>query len=109
MALVSPVCQIAQNAGLVPDEVLAKIKTSDDYNYGYNAGTNKYGDMLAFGILDPTRVTCSAIANAVSVAGMLLTTQCIISENKEDRNKRLERLKVLQHMAQESYKKEGED
>ena len=102
MALTAPVCQIAKNAGLNPDAVLACIKSKNEYTYGYDAGKDQYGNMFEFGILDPTKVTRSAIQNAISVAGMLLTTQCMITETGEDRDKRLQRLQALQTMVQEN-------
>jgi len=100
-ALTAPISQIAHNAGLDSSEVMSKVKAQSDYNYGYDCGKEQYGDMLTFGILDPTKVTRTALQNAVSVAGMLLTTQCTISESKEDRNKRIERLRAMQSMMQD--------
>jgi chaperonin GroEL len=100
-ALTAPISQIAHNAGLDSSEVMSKVRAQSDYNYGYDCGKEQYGDMLTFGILDPTKVTRTALQNAVSVAGMLLTTQCTISESKEDRNKRIERLRAMQSMMQD--------
>ena len=53
-------------------------------NYGYNAGTGEYGDMVEMGVLDPTKVTRTALQNAASVAGLMLTTDCMVAEHPED-------------------------
>ncbi len=78
-AMEDPMRQIATNAG---DEASVVVNTvlSGDGNYGYNAASSEYGDMLEMGILDPTKVTRSALQNAGSVAGLLLTTECMIAE-----------------------------
>ena len=54
-------------------------------NYGYNAATGEYGDMVEMGVLDPTKVTRTALQNAASVAGLMLTTECMIAELAEDK------------------------
>ncbi len=64
--------------------VLAKVRDSDNPNYGYDAQGNKYGDLLAMGIVDPAKVSRSALENAASVAGMILTTQTLISDQEEE-------------------------
>jgi chaperonin GroEL len=83
-AIESPVRQIVSNAGDSPDVVVHTILTGDA-NYGYDASTGQYGDMLELGIIDPTKVTKTALLNASSVAGLLLTTECSITNIKEDK------------------------
>ena len=75
--------QIATNAGDEASVVVNKV-LSESGNYGYNAATSEYGDMMEMGILDPTKVTRSALQNAGSVAGLLLTTECMIAELPKD-------------------------
>lgn len=78
-ALESPLRQIASNAGFEPAVVLEKVKAGTG-NYGFNAALEKYGDMLDFGILDPTKVTKCALENAGSIAGLMITTECAIAD-----------------------------
>jgi len=78
-ALEAPLRQIVANAGGKPDVVLEKVK-SESGNFGFNAATGEYGDMIKFGILDPAKVTRSALQNAASIAGLMITTECTISE-----------------------------
>lgn len=85
-AIESPVRQITANAGDSPDVVVNKI-LQGDANFGYNAATGEYGDMLELGIVDPTKVTKTAVLNASSVAGLLLTTECAITDIAEDDKK----------------------
>jgi chaperonin GroEL len=54
-------------------------------NFGYNAGTSEYGDMVAMGVLDPTKVTRTALQNAASIAGLMLTTDCMVADLPEDK------------------------
>lgn len=82
-ALVAPLRQIAENAGEDSSIVLQRIRESDDVNFGYNALTSKFGDMIEMGILVPTKVERVALTNAASVASLMLTTDCAISEIKE--------------------------
>lgn len=84
-ALEEPVRQIATNAGLEGSVIVDKIKNSDDSNFGYDAAKNEYGDMVAKGIIDPTKVTRSAIQNAASIASMLLTTESIVTDIPEEK------------------------
>ncbi len=84
-ALEEPVRQIAANAGLEGSVIVDKIKSSDNVNYGYDAAKNEYGDMVAKGIIDPTKVTRSAIQNAASIASMLLTTESIVTDIPEEK------------------------
>ncbi|MCW8924514.1 MAG: chaperonin GroEL, partial [Gammaproteobacteria bacterium] len=78
-AMEDPLRQIVTNAGDEASVVLANVVAKKN-NYGYNAATGEYGDMVKMGILDPTRVTRSALQNAASVAGLLITTECMIAE-----------------------------
>ncbi|UCC28713.1 MAG: chaperonin GroEL [Phycisphaerales bacterium] len=86
-ALSSPVRQIAANAGMDGSIVWQEIVENEDPNYGYNALTGAYGDMIQMGVLVPTKVERVALQNAASVASLLLTTDCIISEIKEKEKK----------------------
>ncbi len=82
-ALEEPLRQIVANAGEDSSVILNKVAEGSD-NYGYNAATGEYGDMLEFGIIDPTKVTRSALQNAASVAGLLLTTEAMVTELPQD-------------------------
>jgi chaperonin GroEL len=82
-ALVAPIKQIAANAGLDGSIVAQKVEESKDTNYGYNALTADYGDMIKMGVLVPTKVERIALENAASISGLLLTTDALISELKE--------------------------
>ena len=81
-ALELPARTIAENAGMDGSVVVRNIKKGTG-NYGYDADADRYGDMLEFGVVDPTKVVRSALENAVSVAGMLLTTECLIATAPE--------------------------
>jgi chaperonin GroEL len=83
-ALEEPMRIIAQNAGAEGSIVVEKIRTNKDKTFGYNAQTDVYEDLVAAGVIDPTKVTRSALQNAASVAGLLLTTECVVVERKED-------------------------
>ena len=74
---------IVSNAGESADVVLNAVATGTG-NYGYNAATEQYGDMLAQGVIDPTKVAKTALVNAASVAGLLLTTDCAIYDLPKD-------------------------
>ena len=76
---------IAQNAGAEGSIVVAEVKESKDKNFGYNAATDKYEDLVKAGVIDPTKVTRTALQNAASIAGLLLTTECVVVERKEDK------------------------
>jgi len=82
-ALEEPLRQIVANAGEEPSVVLARVLEGKD-NYGYNALTGEYGDLVQMGILDPCKVTRSALQNAASIAGLILTTDCMIARIPED-------------------------
>ena len=81
-SLEEPLRQIANNAGVEGSVVVNTVRESKG-NHGYNAATNVYGDMMAFGVVDPAKVTKSALRNAASVASMMLTTEAIITEIPE--------------------------
>lgn len=82
-ALEAPIKQIAENAGVNGGVIVEKVLASKKANYGYDALTGTYGDMIEKGILDPTKVTRSALQNAASVAGTLLTTESIVCDIPE--------------------------
>ena len=81
-ALEEPLRQIVANAGDEPSVVVAKVRAGKG-NFGYNAATGVYGDMIAMGILDPTKVTRSALQNAASVAGLMITTEVMIADKPQ--------------------------
>ncbi len=83
-AMEEPLRQIVQNAGIEGSVVFHKVAESKDNNYGYNAATGEYGDMLKMGILDPTKVTRTALQNAASVAGLMITTEAMVAELPKD-------------------------
>jgi len=82
-ALEEPIRIIAQNAGAEGAIVVGKVKESKDKNFGYNAQTDKFEDLVASGVIDPTKVTRTALQNAASIASLLLTTECVVVEKKE--------------------------
>jgi chaperonin GroEL len=82
-SLEEPLRQIVANAGEEGAVVVGKILESTDSNFGYNAATGKYEDLVASGVIDPTKVTRTALQNAASIAGLLLTTEALISEIPE--------------------------
>ena len=88
-ALEEPLRQIVANAGEEPSVVLARVLEGKG-NYGYNALTGEYGDLVQMGILDPCKVTRSALQNAASIAGLILTTDCMIAQIAEDARPPLE-------------------
>ena len=79
-ALEEPVRQIAKNAGVEGSIVVEKIKSKQAVGFGYDAAKDEYADMIARGILDPTKVTRSALQNAASVAAMVLTTESLVTD-----------------------------
>ena len=83
-ALEEPLRQIVSNAGIEGSIVVQKVKEGKD-DFGYNARTDKYENMHAAGVIDPTKVTRVALEDAASVAGMLLTTECVLAEVKEEK------------------------
>jgi chaperonin GroEL len=84
-ALEEPIRQIVNNAGLESSVVVDKVKSSDKQNYGFDAQKEEYVDMLQAGIIDPTKVTRSALQNAASVAGLMLTTEVMITDLPEEK------------------------
>ncbi len=82
-ALKSPIMQIAANAGVEGAVILNKVAESDNVNFGYDAANDTYGDMISLGIVDPTKVCRSALENAASVAGMVLTTESLVADIPE--------------------------
>ncbi len=84
-ALEEPLRIIAQNAGMEGSIVLARVKASKEKNFGYNAQTDVYEDLVKSGVIDPTKVTRTALQNAASIAGLLLTTECVVAERKEEK------------------------
>ena len=83
-AIESPLRQIVANAGGEPSVVVNKVLEGKG-NYGYNAGSGEYGDMIEMGVLDPAKVTRSALQHAASIAGLMLTTDCMIAEIPEEK------------------------
>jgi len=83
-ALEEPMRIIAANAGVEGSIVVEKVRTNKDKTFGYNAQTDEYEDLVASGVIDPTKVTRSALQNAASVAALLLTTECVVVEKKEE-------------------------
>ena len=83
-AMEAPLRQIVTNAGGEASVVVDKVKQGEG-NFGFNAASGEYGDMIAMGILDPAKVTRSALQAAASVAGLMITTECMITEIKEDK------------------------
>src|SRR6266699_2789770 len=82
-SLEEPMRMIAQNAGAEASIVVGKVKESKDKNFGYNAQTDAFEDLVAAGVIDPTKVTRTALQNAASIAALLLTTECVVVEKKE--------------------------
>jgi chaperonin GroEL (HSP60 family) len=82
-ALQAPLRQIAQNAGVDGSVVAGKIMDSEDASFGFDAQTEEYGDMFKFGIIDPAKVVRTALQDAASVAGLLITTEAMIAEKPE--------------------------
>ncbi len=82
-AIEEPLRQIAENAGVEGSLVVNQVRGGKD-DYGYNAATDEYGNLLAMGVIDPVKVVRTALQNAASVAGLMLTTQCLIAEHQDD-------------------------
>jgi chaperonin GroEL len=82
-ALEEPIRMIVQNAGAEGAIVVGKVRESGKLTFGYNAQTEEYEDLVLAGVIDPTKVTRTALQNAASIAGLLLTTECVIVEKKE--------------------------
>ena len=82
-ALEAPLRQIAENAGVDAAIVAGKVRESEDPNFGFNAQTEEYGDMFKFGIIDPAKVVRTALEDAASIAGLLITTEAMVAEKPE--------------------------
>ncbi|MDV7271275.1 chaperonin GroEL [Thioclava sp. A2] len=85
-AIEAPIRQIAENAGVDGAVVAGKIRESGDLNFGFNAQTEEYGDMFKFGVIDPAKVTRTALEDAASVSGLLITTECMVAEKPEPKS-----------------------
>src|SRR5450432_3467217 len=85
-AIEEPLRQIVNNAGIEGAVVVGKILESTDNHYGYNAGTDKFEDLVAAGVIDPTKVTRTALLNAASIAGLMLTTEAIVADIPEPKS-----------------------
>jgi chaperonin GroEL len=79
-ALEAPLRQIAENSGVDGSVVAGKIRESDDKAFGFNAQSEEYGDMFKFGVIDPAKVTRTALQDAASVAGLLITTEAMVAD-----------------------------
>ena len=77
---------LVKNAGEDDGYILNKIEEKNDSDFGYNVLTGKFGSMTKFGLLDPLKVTRSALQNAASVAGMVLTTEALVTDIPEEKN-----------------------
>ncbi len=85
-ALEAPLRQIAQNAGVDGAVVAGKVRESSDKTFGFNAQTEEYGDMFKYGVIDPAKVVRTALEDAASVAGLLVTTEAMIADRPADKN-----------------------
>ncbi len=82
-AIESPLRQIAENAGVDGAVVAGKVRESTDANFGFNAQTEEYGDLFAFGVIDPAKVVRTALEDAASIAGLLVTTEAMVADKPE--------------------------
>jgi len=82
-AIEAPLRQIVANGGGEPSVVVNEVAKSKDANFGYNAGTEEYGDLVKMGVIDPTKVTRTALQHAASIAGLLITTECMVADIPE--------------------------
>ena len=85
-ALEAPLRQIAENAGVDGSVVAGKIRESSDVTHGFNAQTEEYGDMFKFGVIDPAKVVRTALEDASSVAGLLITTEAMVADKPEPKS-----------------------
>jgi chaperonin GroEL len=85
-ALEEPIRLIAQNAGAEGSIVVARVKEAKEKSWGFNAATDEYEDLVKAGVIDPTKVTRTALQNAASIAGLLLTTEAVVVEKKEEKS-----------------------
>ncbi|HOK41092.1 MAG TPA: TCP-1/cpn60 chaperonin family protein, partial [bacterium] len=86
-ALEEPIRQIAENAGVDGAIVVDRVKNNKSSSYGFNAATGEFDDLVKDGIIDPAKVTRSALQNAVSVAGLMITTEALVADEPEDEKK----------------------
>ncbi|HEY1683993.1 MAG TPA: chaperonin GroEL [Tepidisphaeraceae bacterium] len=84
-AIEAPIKQIAENAGVDGSVIAQKVKENSEVSFGYNALTHEYGDLMKMGVIVPTKVERTALQNAASIAGLMLTTDAVVSEIKEDK------------------------
>jgi chaperonin GroEL len=82
-AIEAPLRQIAENAGVDGAVVAGKVRESNDPNFGFNAQTEEYGDLFAFGVIDPAKVVRTALEDASSIAGLLITTEAMVADKPE--------------------------
>ena len=82
-AIEEPIRTIASNAGAEGSIIVEKVRESGETNFGYNAGTDQYEDLVKAGVIDPTKVTRTALQNAASIAGLLLTTEAVVVDKPE--------------------------
>jgi chaperonin GroEL len=83
-AMEAPLRQLVTNAGHEAALIVAEVKKNRSVTFGYNVATGEFGDMIKAGVLDPAKVTRSALQNAASIAGLLLTTECMITDLPSD-------------------------
>jgi chaperonin GroEL len=83
-ALEEPLRQIAQNAGYEGAVVVGRVRESKDDNFGFNAETGEFGDLIKAGVIDPAKVTRLALQNAASIVSLMLTTEVLIAEDNEE-------------------------
>ncbi|MFY0596520.1 MAG: chaperonin GroEL [Cognatishimia sp.] len=83
-AIEAPLRQIAENSGVDGAVVAGKVRESDDTAFGFNAQTEEYGDMFAFGVIDPAKVTRTALEDAASIAGLLITTEAMVADKPSE-------------------------
>jgi chaperonin GroEL len=86
-ALEEPIRQIVVNAGVEGAVIVMEVKKNKKASYGFNAATEEYGDMIEAGIIDPTKVTRTALQNAASIAGLMITTECLVADKPEEDKK----------------------
>ena len=79
-AIEAPLRQIAENAGVDGAVVAGKVRESTEDSFGFNAQTEEYGDMFSFGVIDPAKVARTALEDAASVAGLLITTEAMVAD-----------------------------
>ena len=86
-ALEEPMRQIAQNAGFEGAVVVGRVREAKDENFGFDAESGEFGDLVKAGVIDPAKVTRLALQNAASIAGLMLTTEALVADIKEDEKK----------------------